>query len=59
MKQCKFQNIKQLWYRYIEEVFWLCNYSQVFLWTLDFPLGTNFYQKVEFLAILGAVSPHF
>jgi len=24
-----------------------------------FPLGTNLYQKLPFLAILGAVGPHF
>jgi len=26
---------------------------------LDFPFGANLYQKLPFLTILGAVSPHF
>jgi len=34
-------------------------YIQVFLWTPGLSLGVNSYQKLPFLAILGAVSPHF
>ena len=34
-------------------------YSSFSMDPLDFPLGANFYKKIAFLAILGAVSPHF
>jgi len=37
----------------------MCTYVQVFLLSPGFPLWENLYQKLQFLTILGAVSPHF
>jgi len=45
------------WYRYIG--FYSCaTIFKFFYGPLNFPLGANFYQKLTFLAILGAVRPH-
>jgi len=57
MKQCNFKTIMVPLYRGRFLVVHL--YSSFSMDHLDFFLGVNLYQKLQFLAILAAVRPHF
>jgi len=56
IKQCDFQNNNVIAYRKV------CSCAHVFNFfcgPYNFPLWENLYQKLQFFAIFGAVSPHF